>query len=181
MFNFFLRIRYGSLCRIQEVIIALLFGYRWSKHRIDEISVSVILALLEPVPIPLKPFNLTQLSKLESLKNLPEGSYITGTGTAAFSFSRKKIGKKIFFSRTILLTGYRSVFLIVPVPWCSSKTHFSPNSSAYFQDNSNDGLGGIGVSDVVVQPYNSLLTLKRLTQAADCVVVLDNTALNRYR
>jgi hypothetical protein len=48
------------------------------------------------------------------------------------------------------------------------------------QDNSNDGLGGIGVSDVVVQPYNSLLTLKRLTQAADCVVVLDNTALNRY-
>ncbi len=37
----------------------------------------------------------------------------------------------------------------------------------------------IGVSDVVVQPYNSLLTLKRLTQSADCVVVLDNTALNR--
>ena len=35
------------------------------------------------------------------------------------------------------------------------------------------------MSDVVVQPYNSLLTLKRLTQAADCVVVLDNTALNR--
>ena len=51
------------------------------------------------------------------------------------------------------------------------------------------------VSDVVVQPYNSLLTLKRLTQvlftscvvhftflyhkAADCVVVLDNTALSR--
>ncbi|XP_013407731.1 tubulin gamma-1 chain [Lingula anatina] len=34
-------------------------------------------------------------------------------------------------------------------------------------------------SDVVVQPYNSLLTLKRLTQNADCVVVLDNTALHR--
>lgn len=34
-------------------------------------------------------------------------------------------------------------------------------------------------SDVVVQPYNSLLTLKRLTLSADCVVVLDNTALNR--
>jgi len=34
-------------------------------------------------------------------------------------------------------------------------------------------------SDVVVQPYNSLLTLRRLTQSADCVVVLDNTALNR--
>ena len=33
-------------------------------------------------------------------------------------------------------------------------------------------------SDVVVQPYNSLLTLKRLTLNADCVVVLDNTALN---
>jgi len=35
------------------------------------------------------------------------------------------------------------------------------------------------VSDVVVQPYNSILTLKRLTQSSDCVVVLDNTALNR--
>lgn len=35
------------------------------------------------------------------------------------------------------------------------------------------------ISDVVVQPYNSLLTLKRLTACADCVVVLDNTALNR--
>lgn len=34
-------------------------------------------------------------------------------------------------------------------------------------------------SDVVVQPYNSVLTIKRLTQNADCVVVLDNTALNR--
>ena len=31
-------------------------------------------------------------------------------------------------------------------------------------------------SDVVVQPYNSLLTLKRLTLNADAVVVLDNTA-----
>lgn len=35
------------------------------------------------------------------------------------------------------------------------------------------------MADVVVQPYNSLLTLKRLTQNADCTVVLDNTALNR--
>ena len=34
-------------------------------------------------------------------------------------------------------------------------------------------------SDVVVQPYNSILTLKRLCLNADCVVVLDNTALNR--
>lgn len=33
-------------------------------------------------------------------------------------------------------------------------------------------------SDVVVQPYNSILTMKRLTVNADCVVVLDNTALN---
>jgi tubulin gamma len=33
-------------------------------------------------------------------------------------------------------------------------------------------------SDVVVQPYNSLLTLKRLVLNADCVVVIDNTALN---
>jgi tubulin gamma len=39
----------------------------------------------------------------------------------------------------------------------------------------NDASG----SDVVVQPYNSLLTLKRLILNADCVVVLDNTALNR--
>mmetsp|Transcript_29837 Transcript_29837/g.58439 ORF Transcript_29837/g.58439 Transcript_29837/m.58439 type:complete len:452 (-) Transcript_29837:143-1498(-) len=34
-------------------------------------------------------------------------------------------------------------------------------------------------SDTVVQPYNSMLTLKRLILNADCVVVLDNTALNR--
>uniref|UniRef100_A0A2K5EM06 Tubulin/FtsZ GTPase domain-containing protein n=1 Tax=Aotus nancymaae TaxID=37293 RepID=A0A2K5EM06_AOTNA len=34
------------------------------------------------------------------------------------------------------------------------------------------------MSDVVVQPYISLLTLKRLTQNTDCIVVLDNTALN---
>eukprot|EP00123_Amoebidium_parasiticum_P021950 comp7670_c0_seq1/m.3312 comp7670_c0_seq1/g.3312 ORF comp7670_c0_seq1/g.3312 comp7670_c0_seq1/m.3312 type:complete len:472 (-) comp7670_c0_seq1:349-1764(-) len=34
-------------------------------------------------------------------------------------------------------------------------------------------------SDIVVQPYNSILTLKRLTLNADCVVVLDNTALDR--
>lgn len=33
-------------------------------------------------------------------------------------------------------------------------------------------------SDVVVQPYNSILTLKRLILNADCTVVLDNTALN---
>ena len=32
---------------------------------------------------------------------------------------------------------------------------------------------------MVVQPYNSLLTLKRLTLNADAVVVLDNTALHR--
>lgn len=34
-------------------------------------------------------------------------------------------------------------------------------------------------SDVVVQPYNSLLTLKRLCLNVDCTIVLDNTALNR--
>lgn len=33
--------------------------------------------------------------------------------------------------------------------------------------------------DVVVQPYNSLLSLRRLTQNADSVVVLDNGALAR--
>lgn len=35
------------------------------------------------------------------------------------------------------------------------------------------------VSDVVVQPYNAVLTLKRLAQHADAVVVLDNGALAR--
>ena len=34
-------------------------------------------------------------------------------------------------------------------------------------------------NDVVVQPYNCLLSLKRLTLNADCVVVLDNNALTR--
>ncbi|KAI8060221.1 tubulin gamma chain [Gongronella butleri] len=35
------------------------------------------------------------------------------------------------------------------------------------------------VSDIVVQPYNSMLTLKRLINNADSVVVLDNAALSR--
>jgi len=35
------------------------------------------------------------------------------------------------------------------------------------------------IGDVVVNPYNSLLTLRRLTQNADAVVVLDNAALLR--
>lgn len=34
-------------------------------------------------------------------------------------------------------------------------------------------------SDVVVQPYNSILTLDRLIEHPDMVVVLDNGALNR--
>eukprot|EP01111_Echinosteliopsis_oligospora_P017218 TRINITY_DN7387_c0_g1_i1.p2 TRINITY_DN7387_c0_g1~~TRINITY_DN7387_c0_g1_i1.p2 ORF type:complete len:148 (+),score=42.04 TRINITY_DN7387_c0_g1_i1:108-551(+) len=34
-------------------------------------------------------------------------------------------------------------------------------------------------SDVVVQPYNCMLSFKRLTLNADAVVVLDNTALFR--
>ncbi len=34
-------------------------------------------------------------------------------------------------------------------------------------------------SDIVVQPYNSMLTLRRLAQNAHSVVVLDNTALCR--
>ena len=33
-------------------------------------------------------------------------------------------------------------------------------------------------SDIVVSPYNSLLTLKRLILNSDCVIVLDNCALN---
>lgn len=32
---------------------------------------------------------------------------------------------------------------------------------------------------MVVQPYNSILTLRRLIHQCDCVVVLDNTALDR--
>ena len=33
--------------------------------------------------------------------------------------------------------------------------------------------------DVVVQPYNSLLSMKRLTNHADSVIVLDNAALSK--
>lgn len=36
-----------------------------------------------------------------------------------------------------------------------------------------------GSSDVVVQPYNVLLAMRRLTENADSVVVLDNSALSR--
>ncbi|OAF65066.1 Gamma-tubulin, partial [Intoshia linei] len=35
------------------------------------------------------------------------------------------------------------------------------------------------VSDVVIQPYNTILATKRLVENADCVIVLDNTALHR--
>lgn len=42
-----------------------------------------------------------------------------------------------------------------------------------FPNNTGDG------SDVVVQPYNSLLAMKRLANYADSVVVLDNAALAR--
>ena len=35
-----------------------------------------------------------------------------------------------------------------------------------------------GRDDVVVQPYNMVLTLKRLTNYADCVVVVHNHSLN---
>jgi hypothetical protein len=41
-----------------------------------------------------------------------------------------------------------------------------------FPDTQNAG-------DVVVHPYNSVLTMRRLTQNADSVVVLDNGALSR--
>lgn len=34
-------------------------------------------------------------------------------------------------------------------------------------------------SDVVVQPYNSILTLQRLYEFSDCVIVMDNTALGK--
>lgn len=34
-------------------------------------------------------------------------------------------------------------------------------------------------SDVVVQPYNSILTLDRLTEFADSIIVMDNTALGK--
>ena len=37
----------------------------------------------------------------------------------------------------------------------------------------------LNTSDTVVQPYNCLLSLKRLILNADCVTVLDNTALDR--
>src|SRR6195952_5592069 len=37
----------------------------------------------------------------------------------------------------------------------------------------------INTDDVVVHPYNSLLSMRRLTQNADSVVVLDNGALSR--
>lgn len=35
------------------------------------------------------------------------------------------------------------------------------------------------VSDVVVQPYNSVLSMRRLTEHADCTILLDNAAVNK--
>ena len=52
----------------------------------------------------------------------------------------------------------------------------NPNITFFFYDSV---FPNQSTSDVVVQAYNSLLTLKRLTLHAHSVVVLDNTALNR--
>lgn len=58
----------------------------------------------------------------------------------------------------------------------------SASSAGVGRTGGAEGMGSfntLGTSDVVVQPYNCILSLKRLTMNADCVVVLDNTALNR--
>ena len=54
------------------------------------------------------------------------------------------------------------------------RQHFSvfPNQESNSANSDIMMTNNVGVSDVVVQPYNSLLTLKRLTKSADCVVVL---------
>ncbi len=61
----------------------------------------------------------------------------------------------------------------------SSTSTSSSSSSTTTTTNISDNSISSGTSDVVVQPYNSILALKRLIMNADCVVVLDNTALNR--
>lgn len=75
--------------------------------------------------------------------------------------------------------------------WLSFATWYNAGMGSYLLETLNDRYSKklvqtysvfpnqMETSDVVVQPYNSLLTLKRLTLNADCVVVLDNTALNR--
>ena len=50
---------------------------------------------------------------------------------------------------------------------------------SYLLEALNDRYSKKLVQTYSVFPNNSLLTLKRLTLNADCVVVLDNTALNR--
>lgn len=87
----------------------------------------------------------------------------------------------------------------LPVGCCGSVFMFfffgdflSPGAGSYMLEALNDRYSkklvqtysvfpndGESNSDVVVQPYNSILTLKRLTLEADAVVVLDNNALNR--
>ena len=92
----------------------------------------------------------------------------TGSGMGSYLLERlndhfpKKLVQVRFVFYSVLFVVYDLIFLI----GCNLQTYsVFPN-----WDNS---------PDVVVQPYNSLLTLKRLTLNADCVVVLDNTALNR--
>lgn len=70
--------------------------------------------------------------------------------------------------------------------WCKRTVCFriktksgTPKENILIFQSINSVFDHIFCSDVVVQPYNSLLTLRRLTSCADCVVVLDNTALNR--
>ena len=65
------------------------------------------------------------------------------------------------------MTYFHSLFSVFP-----NQESNSSNSDIMMTNN-------VGVSDVVVQPYNSLLTLKRLTKSADCVVVLGKNGITR--
>jgi len=92
-----------------------------------------------------------------------------------------------------MLPYYHETLTVILLPFCNLVPVANVNSGmgTYLLETLNDRYSKklvqtysvfpnqMETSDVVVQPYNSLLTLKRLTLNADCVVVLDNTALNR--
>lgn len=94
-----------------------------------------------------------------------------GTGSGMGSYILEQLNER--FPKKLVQT-----YSVFPNQLDVSKNN-SSSGGGMSSASASDNAMASGTSDVVVQPYNSILALKRLIMNADCVVVLDNTALNR--
>jgi len=138
--------------------------------------------------------NSIQKSEYSNLFN-PENVYVSQTGGGAGNnwasghYQGGKIHDQLFdiIDREVEFSDSLEAFTV-----CHSTAGGTGSGlGSYFLENLSDHYPkklvqtysvfpnqGDGESDVVVQPYNTVLTLKRLALHADATVVLDNTALN---